>query len=353
LTVIGYITPSFAHNTHGARIISFSFGGGAMSQGESVEALLYIRKLRGGSQPILVKANDGFFYVVKFLNNLQGTQSLFNEAVGTELFGRAGLPVPEWRPVHITEDFLDRNPWCWMETENGRRRPKAGWCFGSRFLGLKNVTLFEILPSSSFSRIVNRTDFLTAWVLDAFCGHADNRQAVFMERKSRWLDAHFIDHGHLFGGALGVETPSFLTSRYLDPRIYAHASSEDADGIQRAIQGLDLTALSNVACGLPEGWSTDRAMMNFERFTRLVSDSVLLKNVIQFILGTVEHTEEGHDSCLAQYAVRYKRKSVRTQILPSGVDDRAGDGASSFVGNEKRRGPQAVRASYAYAANFG
>jgi hypothetical protein len=324
-----------------------------MNQGEPVEALLYIRKLPGGSQPILVRANDGFFYIVKFLNNLQGAQSLFNEAVGTELFRSAGLPVSEWRSVYITEDFLDRYPQCWMETEHGRRRPKAGWCFGSRFLSLRNAALFEILPSNSFSRIANRADFLTAWVLDVFCGHADNRQAIFIERKSRWLEAHFIDHGHLFGGALGVETPSFMASRYLDPRIYAQASSEDADGIQRAIQGLDLTALSNIARGLPEGWSTDRAMMNFERFARQISDPVLLKNVIQFILGTVEHTEEGHDSCVAQCAVRFKRKSVRAKILSPGIDDRVGDGASCFVGDEGRCGSQAVRTSYAYAANFG
>jgi hypothetical protein len=323
-----------------------------MNQGEAVEALLHIRKLPGGSQPILVRANDGFFYVVKFLNNLQGTQSLFNEAVGTELFRSAGLPVSEWRPVYITEDFLDKNPQCWMETEHGRRRPQAGWGFGSRFLGLRNASLFEILPSSSFSRISNRTDFLTAWVLDTFCGHADNRQAIFVERKSRWLDAYFIDHGHLFGGALGVETPSFLTSRYLDPRIYAQTSSEDAGDIQRAIQRIDLTALSTVACGLPEGWSAGRAMMSFERFARQVSDQVLLKNVIQFILGTVEHTEEGHDSCLAQYADRFKRRSVRTQILPSRVD-RADNGASCFAGDEKRRGLETICASHTYAANFG
>ena len=153
-----------------------------MDQYKSVQALLHIRKLRGGSQPILVRANDGFFYIVKFLNNLQGSNLLFNKALGTELFRRAGLLTPEWRPVHISDDFLDRNPACWMETEDGPRRPKAGWCFGSRYLSLKNSALFEILPYGSFSRIGNRRDFWTAWVLDAFCGHADNRQALFLER---------------------------------------------------------------------------------------------------------------------------------------------------------------------------
>lgn len=171
-----------------------------MIQVKRVEALFHVRKLRGGSQPVLVQASDGFLYVVKFLNNPQGSNLLFNEALGTELFRGAGLPVPEWRLVHISEEFLDRNQACWMELEHGLLRPKAGWCFGSRFLNLRNTSVFEILSRTSFNRISNRRDFCTAWVLDALCGHADNRQAIFIERDTKSLEAFFIDHGHLFGG---------------------------------------------------------------------------------------------------------------------------------------------------------
>src|ERR1035437_4051960 len=144
---------------------------GKMGQDKRVEALLHIRKLRGGSQPILIRASDGFFYVVKFLNNPQGSNLLFNEALGTEIFRGAGLPVPEWRTIYLSEEFLDHNPECWIETEQGRRRPTAGLCFGSRFLSLRNTSSFEIIPGQSFSRIRNRMDFWTAWVLDAICGH--------------------------------------------------------------------------------------------------------------------------------------------------------------------------------------
>src|ERR1017187_5416922 len=94
----------------------------------------YIRKLRGGSQPILAEASDGHTYVVKFANNLQGPNVLFNESAGSELYCAFGLPVPEWRPVTASEDFLDKNPDCWMQTPEGRLRPASGLCFGSRFL---------------------------------------------------------------------------------------------------------------------------------------------------------------------------------------------------------------------------
>jgi len=323
-----------------------------VDQNKSIKALLHIRKLRGGSQPILVRANDGFFYVVKFLNNLQGSNLLFNEALGTELFRRVGLPVPEWRPVYVSEDFLDRNPTCWMETENGRRRPEAGWCFGSRYLSLRNTAIFEILPERSFSRIGNRRDFWTAWILDIFCGHADNRQALFLERNSRSLEAYFIDHGHLFGGAAGGGFPNFVASRYLDPRIYAHASVEDADEIQRAIQSLDLTALSNVASSLPEGWYTEGAFLGFERFADQISDPVLLKDVVCFIMGMVESAERSRDGSQTRCTIGFKRAGMYGQISPCGVDDRVDGRRCVFVGDQRRRGPQAVHPSYSYTANF-
>jgi hypothetical protein len=323
-----------------------------MGQVSHVEALQYLRKLRGGSQPILVRANDGFFYVVKFLDNLQGSNLLFNEVLGTELFRRAGLPVPEWRLVHISEDFLDRNPECWMETEHGRRRPKAGWCFGSQFLGLRNVPVFEILPGQRFNRIRNRKDFWIAWVLDTFCGHTDNRQAVFLKHDSMWIDAFFIDHGHLFGGASGTSSSSFVASRYLDARIYASPNKNDADCIQRTIFGLDLNELANIANSLPESWKTASAISNFERFTDRVSDTTLLRDVIHFILGLVENREWKHDRCQDQFINGFERTYLHTQISQLRIDDCIKGWDSSPAGSQREETSETVCPSRSQTANF-
>ncbi len=316
-----------------------------MDQNKCIKAIVYIRKLRGGSQPILVRADDGFFYVIKFLNNLQGSNLLFNEALGTELFRGAGLFVPEWRPVYVSEDFLDRNPACWMETENGLRRPMASWCFGSRYLSLRNTALYEILPAHSFSRIRNRRDFWTAWVLDMLCGHTDNRQALFLERNILSYEAYFIDHGHLFGGAAGGGFPNYMASRYLDPRIYAHdnANVENADKIQRAIQSLDLTALSSVISSLPEGWCTAGARLEFERFSYQIPDPVLIKNVVYLILGMVDSIKERNDHSKAKCALGVKSADMYDKIPPSGVDDRVDGRDRVFVGGQRRRGSQAIQ----------
>jgi hypothetical protein len=323
-----------------------------MELGKDVEALLHMRKLRGGSQPILVRANDGFFYVVKFLNNLQGPNVLFNEAVGTALFTLAGLPTPEWRPVYVTEEFIERNPSCWMETEDGRLKPQAGWCFGSRFLCTRNSGLFELLPQRSFIRISNRRDFWTVWVIDALCGHTDNRQTLFLQRKSMRLGAYFIDHGHLFGGAHGVDCPSFLASRYLDPRIYALASARDADDIVNRIQSLDLAQLAKIVGGLPEEWVTEAGRLSFESFTSRISDPILLRSAVNFILHIDLGAEGSHDRHLARGNLRFERAALHSQISAPGGDDRFDGGSRHPARAQGRRGPQAVRPLCSQAANF-
>ena len=126
----------------------------------------FVRKLPGGSQSILARACDGFQYVVKFANNLQGPNLLFNESAGSELYRACGLPVPEWRPIEVSDSFLDKNPDCWMQTEKGYLRPASGLCFGSRFLGGNDKRLFEILPGSMFNRVHNQVNFWLAWLID-------------------------------------------------------------------------------------------------------------------------------------------------------------------------------------------
>src|ERR1017187_7147776 len=122
----------------------------------------FFRKLRGGSQPILAQASDGLLYVVKFTNNLQGANLPFNESIGTELYRACGLSVPSWMPLLVTDSFLDQNPDCWMQTQEGRLRPDSGLCFGSRFLGGNGVKIFEVLSGSSFKRVINHMSFWLA-----------------------------------------------------------------------------------------------------------------------------------------------------------------------------------------------
>ena len=247
----------------------------------------FIRKVRGASQAILARGSDEKLYVVKFRNDRQGPNLLFNECMGTELYLQAGLPVPSWRLMVLTSQFADRNPACWIETPSGRVRPEPGLCFGSRFLGGQDIRLFEILPGNSFRRVRNRTDFWRAWFIDVCAGHADNRQAIFQQDKQGHMDAEFIDHGHMFCSPNGDLRPSFLASRYyLDPRIYPNVCSGTEVGLRRTATTLDFNALWARVLSLPDEWITRSGLRNFAECLETLSNPRLIERVIEAITGS-------------------------------------------------------------------
>ncbi len=253
-------------------------------------ATQYIRNLRGGSQPILVQASDGQIYVTKFTNNLQGPNLLFNESVGSELYRACGLAVPSWKPLLVTDTFLDQNTDCWMQTPEGRLRPASGLCFGSRFLGGDGIRLLEILPGTSFKRVRNQASFWLAWLVDICAEHVDNRQAVFVEDAQGWLNAFFVDSGHLFGGPKGEQRLHFLASRYLDPRIYPDVSSEQLLDFHRVVRALDADKLWQTVQALPDAWKTASAVDGFAKCLARLSNTETLQNVADTMLDAYQRT---------------------------------------------------------------
>ena len=259
-----------------------------MTRGKDVTSVThFIKSLPGGSQPILVRADDGLLYVAKFTNNLQGQNLPFNEGVGTELYRALHLKVPKWKPLLLTVEFLDKNPGCWLQTPGGSLRPASGLCFGSRFLGEDNKRLLEILPGNRFRRISNRGDFWLAWLIDICAGHADNRQAIFLESKRGQDRAYFVDHGHMFCGPRGQDRPHFMASRHLDPRIYFGVSSRYLVAMQRAAMGLNLERLMDYMHALPDEWMVASAVDEFSRCLNRLSDARLLENVVETMVSAL------------------------------------------------------------------
>jgi len=238
------------------------------------------RNFRGGSQPILARASDGLLYVLKFSNNLQGVNLPFNESVGTELYRACGLSVPSWKRLLVTDSFLDQNSDCWMQTPEGRLRPKSGVCFGSRFLGGDGAILLEILPGCSFKRISNSGSFWLAWLIDICARHADNRQALFLEDGNRRIEAFFVDHGHLFGGPKGEQRLHFMASRYLDSRVYQDASPQCQLNLLKVVGSLDVDGLWRRVQGLPDDWKTESAIEGFKQCLDRLSNYELLRNIV-------------------------------------------------------------------------
>jgi len=268
----------------GGRMSGFTTG--------SVSVVRYVRKLRGGSQPVLAVASDGHLYVVKFANNLQGANLLFNESVGSQLYGAIGLAGPAWTPLVVTDSFLDENPGCWMQTEEGVLRPATGLCFGSRFLGEDSRRLLEILPGTSFKRVTNHTSFWLAWLIDICARHADNRQAIFLQNQKGEFKAYFIDHGHLFGGPSGELKKHFMGSRYLDFRIYGNVSSQYLLNLPRAALDMDVDRLWTRISNLPEEWKSASAFDGFAQCLDRLSNANLLQNIVDTMVAAYFRTNE-------------------------------------------------------------
>ena len=271
----------------------------------------FVRNLRGGSQPFLAQASDRLLYVVKLVDNLQGENLLFNESAGSELYRACGLAVPKWKPLMITDAFLDKNPDCWMQTPEGSVRPASGLCFGSRFLGQAGNRLLEVLPGSSLMRIRNRADFWLEWLIDVCAAHGDHRQAIIEEESDGWLDAYFVDHGHMFGGPKGNLKKKFTASSYLDPRIYTKLSSEELLNFQSVVRALDTDKLMQRAESLPADWRQASALDGFASCLQRLSKPLLVQNVLDTIIDAQQRRTESKQRIQGS-----ERKPVQAVLYP-------------------------------------
>lgn len=82
-----------------------------MNDIRTVEVVQYIKPLReGGSLPAIVKADDGYLYVLKFRGAGQGKKALIAELLGGELARAIGLKVPELVFMNLDDSFSKTEP---------------------------------------------------------------------------------------------------------------------------------------------------------------------------------------------------------------------------------------------------
>jgi hypothetical protein len=127
-----------------------------------------------------------------------------------------------------------------------------------------------------------------AWLLDICAEHADNRQALFLESPQGGTTAFFVDHGHQFGGPHGEKRLHFLTSRYLDPRIYPHVGGEEAVGFLKAAANLNFDLLWRRVKSLPADWKTETALSNFAECLSRLADPLMLRDIFDTLVESVQ-----------------------------------------------------------------
>ena len=154
----------------------------------TVHVVQYIKPLReGGSLPAIVKADDGFQYVLKFRGAGQGTKALIAEFIGGELARAIGLKVPELVFMMLDDSFSKTEP---DEEIQDLLKFSVGLNLGLHFLS----------SAITYDPLVTQVDAITASkvvLLDSLISNIDrtakNTNLLYWNREL-WA----IDHGASF-----------------------------------------------------------------------------------------------------------------------------------------------------------
>lgn len=226
----------------------------------TVRSVEFIRRMRGASQPQLLRAQNGGYYIVKFQNNPQHVRVLTNEMLAARLALRIGLPVPRPAIVEVPPDLIEGNPQLTMEI-GVRREPCApGLHFGSSFPGVPGETLVvEFLPDRLLQKVHNfASAFVGAFVFDKWTCNCDGRQMIFTraageERPvySAWL----IDQGFCFNDGEWNFPDSPIRSLYPRRIVYEKVRGlKSFDPYLSAVENLKEDEILECLAGIPLEW---------------------------------------------------------------------------------------------------
>jgi hypothetical protein len=194
--------------------------------------------------------------------------------------------VSGWKPLWVSDAFLDAYPETWFVSPEGPIRPSAGLHFGSRLVRPeRDGRVYDAIPSGWFPRIANAVDFFGMLLLDLWTNNQDRRQALFLEREAGSdLHAIFIDHGQMFGGAAGSFHHRAKRARFVDERIYDQPLSEVVlSRWASRILAIEEATLQYLVTVSPEEWTTAEhargvVKMMLDRRSLIMQDSNHIRN---------------------------------------------------------------------------
>jgi HipA-like kinase len=231
--------------------------------GASVQAVEYVRRMRGASQPFLLRADDDGYYVVKFQNNPQHPRILANETLAGRLALLLGLPGREPAFVEVPAELIAGNPQMEIEVGVHRAPCAAGVQFGSSYPGVPGQTLIlDFLPDRLLRRIPNlHAIFLGALVFDKWTCNCDGRQMIFTRPAAEEGSAYqpwLIDNGFCFNDGEWNFPDSPVRSVY--PRRLVYESVRGLHSFEpflSRVENLDARQIEDCVKGIPAAWCGD------------------------------------------------------------------------------------------------
>ena len=188
-----------------------------------IRAVEHIRPMRGGAQSHLMRAEDGHYYVVKFVNNPQHARVLANEWLGARLARALGLPVPEPAIIEVGPRLVDGSPGLVLRMAGALVPCASGLQFGSR-LPTRDVhaPIYDYLPEPGLDLVANLGDFAGMLVFDKWTCNCNGRQVIFCRSAARQrLRVYMVDQGFCFNAGNWDFPDSPLRGVYNRNRVYA------------------------------------------------------------------------------------------------------------------------------------
>jgi len=225
-----------------------------------VYAREFVRRMRGASQPWLVRCEDGASYVVKFQNNPQHARVLANEMLASRLAQLVGLPVAPPAFVEVSRSLLGNQPPLAFDVGEHREPIQPGTQFGSRFPGVPNQTLVvDFLPDRLLRRVKELTStLLGAFVFDKWTCNCDGRQVIFhrpADDEGSAYSVAMIDQGFCFNDGDWTFPDSPIRGLY--PRRWVYEMVRGMKSFEpflSRIENLTTAELEECTWGIPTEW---------------------------------------------------------------------------------------------------
>ncbi|TXD49297.1 HipA family kinase [Polaribacter sp. IC073] len=213
----------------------------------TVNVVQYLQPLReGGSLPAIVKADDGFLYVLKFRGAGQGKKALISEFIGGELARAINLNVPELVFMNLDDSFSKTEP---DEEIQDLLKFSVGLNLGLHFLS----------SAITYDPLVSKVDSLTASkvvILDSLISNID-RTAKNTNLLNWNHELWVIDNGASLYFHHNWQTwESHLTRTF--PLIKDHVLLPKATSLLEAStaikQLINMDVITEIISNIPEDW---------------------------------------------------------------------------------------------------
>lgn len=222
-----------------------------------VQAVQHVKRMRGGAQSHMMRADDGHFYVVKFQNNPQHQRVLANDFFATRLAERVGLPVPIVEIVEVDGWLVEHTSELNFQLANRVVPCGEGLHFGSRYVidPLKGQVL-DYLPETMIGQVRNLETFAGILALDKWTCNADGRQAAFWRKlREKKYTATFIDQGYCFNAGEWSFPDSPLRGVFLRNDVYLGVTGwESFEPWLTRLEEMSVADIASCAEDIPSEW---------------------------------------------------------------------------------------------------